>query len=67
MTVKTAAQWLDVSPSLIYELCRLGRIRHTRHGKPGKRGTIRIEEAAMEECRQSCKRETEMTQLNQIG
>lgn len=55
MTVKQAAAKLDVSASLIYGLCRLGVIKVTRHGRPGKRGTVRISEEALEEYRDSCR------------
>jgi excisionase family DNA binding protein len=47
MTVREAAKRIDVSPSLIYALCRDGVIPHTRHGRPGKRGCIRITEEAL--------------------
>lgn len=47
LTVKQFAERLGVSPSLIYALCRAGVIGHLRHGRPGKRGCIRIEEAAL--------------------
>jgi len=57
LTVKQAAVRLGVSPSLVYALCGTGVIPHTRHGRPGKRGCIRIEEAALESYRQSCKGE----------
>jgi len=49
MTVKETAQRIGISASLVYELCRLGLIRHSRHGRPGKRGTIRISPEAVEE------------------
>lgn len=48
MTVKQAAQRIGISVSLVYELCRLHIIKHTRHGRPGKRGTIRISLEAIE-------------------
>jgi excisionase family DNA binding protein len=56
MTVRQAALRLGVSPSLVYALCHEGVLQHTRHGRPGKRGTIRIEESAVEEYRVTCKR-----------
>lgn len=49
LTVKQAAKMIGISPSLVYELCRLGLLRHSRHGRPGKRGTIRISETALAE------------------
>jgi excisionase family DNA binding protein len=42
LTVKQAAR-VAVSPSLIYELCARGVLPHVRLGRPGKRGTIRID------------------------
>ncbi len=49
MTVAQAAEKIGISPSLVYELVRLGVIRHSRHGRPGKRGCIRIAEDAVSE------------------
>lgn len=57
LTVKQAAMCMGISASLVYELCALGLIRHTRHGRPGKRGTIRISEEAIAEYQASCERE----------
>ncbi|MBN9119555.1 MAG: helix-turn-helix domain-containing protein [Planctomycetes bacterium] len=48
MTVREAAKRIGVSPSLIYALCQEGVIPHARHGRPGKRGSIRITEGAVE-------------------
>ncbi|QEL14731.1 helix-turn-helix domain-containing protein [Limnoglobus roseus] len=59
MTVREAASRIGVSPSLVYELCRLGSLRHTRHGRPGSRGTIRISEEALREYQAGCEREGE--------
>ena len=47
MTVKDAADKLEISASLVYELCRMGIISHTRYGRPGSRGCIRISEEAL--------------------
>ena len=47
LTVKQAAERLNCSPSLVYELCAKGRIRHVRIGFG--RGTIRIVEEALVE------------------
>ncbi len=47
LTVKQAAERLNCSPSLVYELCAKGRIRHARIGF--RRGTIRIAEEAIAE------------------
>jgi excisionase family DNA binding protein len=55
MTVKDAARRLGLSPSLIYSLCAFGAIKHTRHGRPGKRGTIRISEEAIAQYQASCR------------
>jgi excisionase family DNA binding protein len=49
MTVKQAAEQLEMSIGLVYALCQAGSIRHTRVGMPGKRGTIRISEGAVAE------------------
>lgn len=49
MTIKQAAERIGISLSLTYELCRLGLLRHTRHGRPGCRGTIRVSEEAVAE------------------
>ena len=54
-TVKEAAARLGVSPSLVYALIGDGVIAHTRHGRPGKRGCIRIEESEVERYREDCK------------
>lgn len=54
MTVKQAAQKIGISPSLVYSLCRDGIVRHTRHGRPGKRGCIRISEEAVAEYLAAC-------------
>ena len=51
LTVKEVADALCTSPSLVYALCKEGRIRHERHGL--RRGTIRISEAALDEYRQA--------------
>jgi Helix-turn-helix domain len=41
MTVAEAARELEVSPALVYQLCRMGYLAHTRIGL--KRGVIRID------------------------
>src|SRR4051812_13449798 len=53
-TVKQAAERTGISASLLYELCAAGLIRHTRHGRPGSRGTIRISEEALAEHLKAC-------------
>ena len=57
LTVKAAAERMRISPSLVYALCREGVIRCTRHGRPGKRGTIRISEQAVDEYLAGCRTE----------
>jgi excisionase family DNA binding protein len=47
LSVKQAAKRLGVSKSLIYALIASGRLRHYRVGV--RRGTIRVEEDALEE------------------
>lgn len=54
LTVKQAAAKLGLSISLLYSLLKLGRIRHTRHGRPGKRGTLRITPEALDEYSATC-------------
>ena len=52
MTVKTAAERLEVSPSLIYSLCAAGKLRYSRvgHGQ----GRLRIPEDAIAEYLARC-------------
>jgi excisionase family DNA binding protein len=50
LSVKQAAERLGVSAKLVYALCARGKIAHERHGLG--RGTIRITEEALEECRE---------------
>lgn len=57
LTVKQASAKLGISPSLVYALCTLGVIAHTRHGRPGKRGCIRITEGELERYREASKGE----------
>jgi excisionase family DNA binding protein len=45
---KEAAARANVSVGLIYTLCSLNILPHTRVGRPGKRGSIRIEEADLD-------------------
>lgn len=56
LSVKVVAERLGVSPGLVYALCAAGAIKHSRHGRPGSRGCIRIEEAAVDEYRRSRER-----------
>jgi excisionase family DNA binding protein len=46
MKVKEVAERLDVSPGMIYRLCRSRKLRHLRVG--GTRGPIRIPEDALD-------------------
>lgn len=57
LTVKQAAAKLGISPSLVYALSTLGVIAHTRHGRPGRRGCIRIAEDELERYREASKGE----------
>jgi excisionase family DNA binding protein len=45
LTVKRAAEMLNVSPGLVYALCAQGKLEHERYGIG--RGTIRIREDAL--------------------
>lgn len=56
VTVRDAAEKIGISQSLVYELIRLGVIRHSRHGRPGCRGTIRIPDEAVAEYLANCER-----------
>jgi|SRR5665213_4497733 len=49
LTVKQAAEQLNVSQGLIYALCAQGKLTHERYGLG--RGTIRIPESALAEFR----------------
>jgi excisionase family DNA binding protein len=46
MTVAEAARLLEVSPDLVYRLCRAGRLGHRRIGI--RRGVIRIDPSDVE-------------------
>jgi excisionase family DNA binding protein len=48
LTVKSAAQRLAISQSLLYELCASGSLPHVRIARPGSRGIIRIEAADLD-------------------
>lgn len=41
LTVKQAAERLNVSPDCVYQMVEAGKLKHQRVGK-GRRGTIRI-------------------------
>lgn len=55
LSVKKAADLLGISPSLVYGLCKAGKIRHERFGLG--RGVIRIPPTALDEYRRRCVRE----------
>lgn len=57
MTVREAAAKIGISVSLVYALVEAGVIRHTRHGRPGRRGCVRISEEALAEYMASCEAE----------
>ena len=57
MTIRQVAERIGISLGLVYSLCQLGVIRHTRHGRPGSRGCIRISEEALAEYLAACERE----------
>lgn len=48
LTVKSAAQRLCISQSLLYELCASGSLPHVRITRPGSRGIIRIDAADLD-------------------
>ncbi len=49
LTVKEAAERLRVSPGLVYKWCEVGELAHSRFGRSGCRGTIRIDAAILDE------------------
>ena len=59
LTPQQAADQAVVSLSLIYQWCREGVLVHYRVGRPGKRGSIRIEESDLETFLATCKKEGE--------
>jgi excisionase family DNA binding protein len=56
LTVKVAATTTGYSRSLIYALCHDGQLRHTRVGRKGKRGGIRIRSEDLERLLEECER-----------
>ena len=56
LTVKTAADRLGVSCTLVYSLCTRGAIAHERYGLG--RGTIRIREEALDDFQNRCRART---------
>lgn len=57
LSAKQAAQRAGVSVSLIYAWCAAGILRHSRFGRPGRRGTIRVEEADLGSFLDNCRQE----------
>jgi excisionase family DNA binding protein len=52
-TVREAAEWLQVTPSTVYALCRARKLAHERVGL--HRGVIRIAESDLTEFRSLCR------------
>jgi excisionase family DNA binding protein len=48
LTPAEIAKQYRVSPSLVYEWCRIGGLKHYRFGRPGKRGKVLVEEADLQ-------------------
>lgn len=48
LSVKQVAARLKISPSLVYSWCQYGILPHVRLGRPGCRGTIRIDPDELE-------------------
>ena len=57
LTVKSAAKRAGVSASLVYAWCKAGVLKHSRFGRPGKRGCVRIAEADLLAFLAECRRE----------
>jgi len=55
LTVKQAAERACVSESLVYAWVHSGILPHLRFGRPGRRGTIRIDETEFENLLQTMK------------
>lgn len=55
LTVQQVAIVANVSAQLVYSWCNSGQLAHLRLGTPGKRGTIRIEEADLLDYLASCR------------
>lgn len=56
MTIADAAKKYPLSKSLLYELCRLGKLNHYRVGARGK-GKILLDEKDIEELLAACRKE----------
>ncbi len=48
LNIKSAAERLGISQSLVYELCAAGSLPHVRIARPGSRGIIRIDAADLD-------------------
>ena len=59
MTVKQAAEKLEVSPSMVYALIDEGRLPHERIGRRDKRGKIIIRDEHLEAFRAEVRAELE--------
>ncbi len=60
LSVKQAAERAGVSVSLIYAWCAAGALKHSRFGRPGRRGTIRVEENDLEAFLKDCQLEVRL-------
>lgn len=54
LSIKAASEKYPLSKSLLYELCKQGRLKHYRVGARG-RGKILVDETDLEELLQSCR------------
>jgi excisionase family DNA binding protein len=59
MTVREAAEKLEVSQSLVYRLIEERRLSCVRIGQKGRRGAIRIREADLAEFLRQCQNQGE--------
>jgi excisionase family DNA binding protein len=57
LSVRQAAERAGVSVSLVYAWCAAGSLKHSRFGRPGRRGTIRVEESDLGAFLERCRRE----------
>ena len=65
LTVKRAAEILNVSQGLIYALCAQGKLEHERYGL--RRGTIRIREEALAQFQDHAKRASTLSRPSVPG
>lgn len=59
MTVREAAEKLEVSQSLVYRLIAERRLGCVRIGQEGKRGAVRIRPVDLEEFLRQCRNKVE--------